>query len=80
MKTIDAILMGLTIGVARVLRGLLKTYNRLISLVRPEPMTPFAKCDKVLRLRNNRVVNDESGDWRSLPLTNEEAPRRQIVQ
>ncbi len=80
MKTFDAIVMGLTVGVAKLLRGILKTYNRLKALVKPEPPTPFGKCDKVVRLHNNRTVSEVSDEWRSLPITTEELPQRRIIQ
>jgi hypothetical protein len=80
MRTFDTILMGLTVGVARLLRGLLRTYNRLIGLVRPQPPVPFGKCDKVVRLHNNRVVSEASDEWRPLPITTEEHPHRRIIQ
>lgn len=80
MKTFDTILMGLTLGVARLLRGLLKTYNRLIGLVKTKPVIPFGKCDKVVRLRNNRSVSEVSDDWRPLPVTTDEHPQRRIIQ
>ena len=80
MRTLDAIIMGITIGVARLLRGLLRTYNALVSPFRGEPVVPFGKCDKVARLRNNKT-DTRLRDLRvHLPTTSEEAPRRQIVQ
>ena len=80
MKTFDAIIVGLTVGLARLLRVFLKTYNRLKALVNPETTNPFGKCDKVIQLRNNKSVSEESSEWRSLPITNQEQPQRRIIQ
>jgi hypothetical protein len=80
MRTLDVILMGITIGVARLLRGLLWAYDAVVSTVREESVAPFGKCDKVERLSNNKT-DTRLGDLRSpLLRTSEEAPRRQIVQ
>jgi hypothetical protein len=80
MRTLDAIMMGITIGVARLLRGILRAYNAVLSAFQEEPVVPFGKCDRVQRLRNNRIES-RLGDLRSpLLRTSEEAPRRQIVQ
>lgn len=81
MKTFDSIIIALTLGVAKVLRGLLKVYNRLIALNKPTEPPPFGGCNKIVRLRNNRIVNDASDEWLSFPVTTEEkAPQRRIVQ
>ena len=80
MRTIDAIMMGITVGVARLLRGLLRGYNALVSLFREEPVVPFGKCDKVARLRNNRTEIRLRDLRAAFPTTTEESPRRQIVQ
>jgi hypothetical protein len=80
MRTFDAIIMGITVGVARLLRGLLRAYNALVSLFSDEPVVPFGKCDRIARLRNNRS-DIRLRDLRAhLPTTSEDAPRRQIVQ
>ena len=80
MRTFDAIMVGLTLGVAKLLRGLLNIYNHLVALGKPKEITPFGRCDKIVRLRNNRVVKDANDEWRSLPVTTEEIPQRRIVQ
>ena len=80
MRLFDTIIMGITIGVARLLRGLLRVYNALVSPFREEPVLPFGKCDKVARLRNNRTDVRLSDLRVHLPTTSEDAPRRQIVQ
>jgi len=80
MKTIDTILMSLTVGVARLLRGVLRTYKSLKALIKPENPSPFGKCDKVVRLRNNRSVIEAGDDWRSLPVTTEEHQQRRLIQ
>lgn len=79
MRTFDAIMMGITVTVARLLRGLLKTYNRLMAPFRAKHVTPFGKCDKLVRLRNNRSEIRLRALSSSLPST-EEAPQRRIVQ
>jgi len=79
MRTIDTIMMGITVGVARLLRGLLKAYNRLMAPFRPKPVTPFEKCDKLVRLRNNRSDIRLRALSSTQPST-EEAPQRRIVQ
>lgn len=79
MKTFDALIVGITVGVARLLRGLLTTYNRLMEPLRPNPVTPFEKCDTLVRLRNNRSDIRLRGLSSSLPTT-EEAPQRRVVQ
>jgi hypothetical protein len=79
MRTIDAIMMGITIGVARLLRGLLKTYNRLKAPFRANPVPSFGECNKLVRLHNNRSDAGRRGLSSSLPTT-EEAPQRRIVQ
>jgi hypothetical protein len=80
MRTVDAIMMGITIGVARLLRGLLRAYNTLLSPFRKESVVPFGKCNKVARLRNNRSDTRLEDLRVHPPMTSEEAPRRQIVQ
>jgi hypothetical protein len=80
MRTLDTILMGITIGVARLLRGLLRASNALLRPFRGDSVVPFGKCDKVARFRNNKT-DTRLRDLRvHLPTTSEEAPRRQIVQ
>jgi len=80
MRTVDALMMGITVGVARLLRGLLRAYNTLISLFREEPVVPFGKCDMIPGLRNNRTDTRLRDLRAAFPTTTEEAPRRQIVQ
>jgi len=80
MKTFDSILIGLTLGVARLLRGVLTTYNRLLGPRQNRVRMPFTKCDKVIRLRNNKEVTDASDEWRTPPITIEELPQRRIIQ
>jgi len=80
MRTFDAIIMGITVGVARFLRGLLVGYDRLMNLGRRDKVLPFGKCDRVATLRNNRTEIRLRNLRAPLPTTSEEAPRRQILQ
>jgi hypothetical protein len=80
MRIFDAITRGITVGVARLLRALLRTYNTRLSTLRGEPVVPFGKCDRVARLRNNTSEIRLRELRAPLPMTSEEAPRRQIVQ
>ncbi|MEY4669862.1 MAG: hypothetical protein RL518_2561 [Pseudomonadota bacterium] len=80
MKLFDVIIMGITVTVARSLRGLLRVYSRFVSPWRDETISPFGKCDKVTGLRNNRTdtrLRDLRGTF---PTTSEEVIRRQLMQ
>jgi hypothetical protein len=79
MRIFDAIMMGITVGVARLLRGLLKSYNRLLASFKAKPLTPLEKCNKLVKLRNNSLDIRLRGLSSSLPST-EGAPQRRIVQ
>jgi hypothetical protein len=80
MRMFDAIIIGITVGVARLLRGVLGVYDRLINPLRDKPLSPFGKCDKVARLRNNRSSTRMRDLRATLPTATEETPHRQLMQ
>lgn len=80
MRLFDTIIIGITIGVARLLSGLLRGCNALLRPFREDPVLPFRKCDREAQLSNNKI-DTRLRDLRvHLPVTSEHATRRQIVQ
>ena len=80
MRTYDAIVIGFTVGVARLLRGLLQARSLLLRLLKKESVCPFGKCDKNAPLRNNRSDIQLRNLTATFPTTTEETPRGHIVQ
>lgn len=80
MRIVDAITIGFTVGVARLLRGLLHARSLLLRPFKAKRVSPFGKCDKISLLRNNRSEIRLRNLKATFPTTTEEAPQRQIVQ
>jgi hypothetical protein len=80
MRIVDAITIGFTVRVARLLRGLLHARSLLLRPFKAKTLSPFGKCDKIALLRNNRSEIRLRNLKATFPTTTEEAPQRQIVQ